>query len=112
MIEIWHNPRCSKSRQTVALVEAQGHKVRIVRYLKDTPSAADIKAVLAKLGISADDLLRKGESIYRELPLQNADEEQIVNAMAAHPILIERPIVINGNRARVGRPPEAVLEIL
>ena len=112
MTEIWHNPRCSKSRQTLALLEDQGIAPKIRRYLQEPPSAAELVAVLAKLGIPADDLLRKGENIYRELPLKDATEDQIINAMAAHPILIERPIVIHGNRARIGRPPEAVLEIL
>lgn len=111
---IYHNPRCSKSRQTLTLLEAQGITPIIIEYLKDTPSAAELKTLLHKLGfISARELMRSKEDAYKELQLKDeTDEDKLIAAMVAHPKLIERPIVVNGDQARLGRPPEAVLEIL
>lgn len=114
MTIIWHNPRCSKSRQALALLQERGITPEIVLYLETPPDAAEIKAILAKLATPARDLLRKGEEEYKKLGLADAtlDEGAIVAAMAAHPKLIERPIVIQGKQAVVARPPEKLLDIL
>ena len=114
MITIYHNPRCSKSRQTLQLLEDRGVKPNVVLYLEDTPDAAILKTLLNKLGIGARDLIRSGEDAYRENNLADPElsDEQLIAAMAAHPKLIQRPIVVNGDRAALGRPPESVLDIL
>ncbi len=111
-IEIWHNPRCSKSRETLQLLEQHNASVRL--YLEDAPSADEIRAVLKKLGICARDLLRSGEDEYKTLNLADSSltEDDLINAMVQAPRLIQRPIVIKGNKAAIGRPPESVLEIL
>ncbi|MBE9398557.1 arsenate reductase (glutaredoxin) [Pontibacterium sp. N1Y112] len=111
---IYHNPRCSKSRQTLALLEERGIEPAIVKYLEETPSAEELKSVLTKLGISARDLLRKKEAEYKEAGLDdtNLNDDQIIAKMIKFPRLIERPIVIKGDAARIGRPPESVLEIV
>lgn len=113
-ISIFHNPRCSKSRGALELLEERGIHPEIVRYLETPPSAAELKALLGKLGIGARQLLRTGEDEYKELDLANPSlsDEQLIQAMVAHPKLIERPIVIVGDKAVIGRPPEKVLEIL
>ncbi|ABC28695.1 arsenate reductase [Hahella chejuensis KCTC 2396] len=113
-LTIWHNPRCSKSRQTLQIIEDSGAEPAIVKYLETPPNAAELKAALSKLGISARDLLRKGEEEYKTLNLANADlsEDALIDAMVAHPKLIERPVVIKGDRAVLGRPPENVNELL
>lgn len=113
-IEIYHNPRCSKSRATLALLQERGVEPAVRLYLEDPPNAAELRAILGKLGIPARELLRKGEEEYRELGLadESLDDSRLIAAMAAHPRLIERPIVIAGKRAAIGRPPESVLEIL
>ena len=113
-VTIYHNPRCSKSRQTLALLEERGIEPEIVEYLKDTPSAEVLANVLKTLGLSACDLMRTGEAVYKDLGLKNADlsEEALIAAMVENPILIERPIVVSGKHAAIGRPPEKVLEIL
>ncbi|BFI96350.1 MAG: arsenate reductase (glutaredoxin) [Rhodanobacter sp.] len=112
MIRIYHNPRCSKSRAALALLE--GRAVEVVHYLDTPPGTAELKRLLKLLGIPARQLLRSGEAIYKELGLADPalDDEALIAAMAAHPILIERPIVIANEQARIGRPPEAVLDIL
>ncbi|WP_438957672.1 arsenate reductase (glutaredoxin) [Porticoccus sp.] len=114
MISIYHNPRCSKSRQTLALLEDRGLAPNIILYLENPPDRKSLKDILGKLGITARQLLRKGEDAYRENNLadQHLTETQLIDAMVANPKLIERPIVINGSRAALGRPPENVLEIL
>lgn len=111
---IYHNPRCSKSRQTLALLEERGIEPAIVKYLEETPSAEELKSVLAKLGISARDLLRKKEAEYKEAGLDDTslNEDQVIAKMIEFPRLIERPIVIKGDAARIARPPESVLEIV
>ncbi len=111
---IFHNPRCSKSRQTLALLEASNVSPSVILYLETPPSSDTLSTIIKKLGISARDLLRKGEDAYKELKLANKDlsEADLVNAMVAHPKLIERPIVIKGDRAVLGRPPENVLDLL
>jgi len=113
-IQIYHNPRCSKSRQTLALLQQQGIEPSVIEYLKDVPSAADIESLLSKLGITARELLRTKEDAYKEHNLSDASlsDADIIRAMVASPKLIERPIVVNGNQARIGRPPEQVLEII
>ena len=114
MVTIYHNPRCSKSRQTLQLLEARGLEPKIVEYLKEPPSAAELKAILKKLGMKPRDLLRQGEARYAELGLAERalSDDALIKLMVENPILIERPIVVSGNKAAVGRPPEKVLEIL
>ena len=114
MLTIYHNPRCSKSRQTLSLLQDQGLEPEIVLYLETAPSAETITLLLKKLGIDARQLLRRGEQEYKDQSLADTDlsEQQLIAAMAKYPKLIERPIVIKGERAAIGRPPEAVLEII
>jgi arsenate reductase len=113
-LTLYHNPRCSKSRGTLELLEARGLTPNIVRYLETPPSAAELQSLLGKLGIGARQLLRTGEDEYKELNLADGSlsEAQLIEAMVAHPRLIERPILIAGNKAVIGRPPEKVLELL
>ncbi|TNC92172.1 arsenate reductase (glutaredoxin) [Thalassolituus sp.] len=113
-ITIYHNPRCSKSRETLALLQEKGTEPTVVEYLKNVPDAEQLRSVLSKLGISARALLRTKEADYKELNLANPalSDDEIIAAMISHPKLIERPIVICGDKARIGRPPEQVLEIL
>ncbi|SLN42253.1 arsenate reductase (glutaredoxin) [Pseudooctadecabacter jejudonensis] len=108
---IWHNPRCSKSRQTLALLQENGIQPAVRLYLKDAPSEAEIVAVRNALGVTADEMMRRGEAVFKELALGTATEAEQIAAMVAHPILIERPIVVHEGRAAIGRPPEAVLGI-
>lgn len=113
-LTLYHNPRCSKSRGALELLEAHGQSPNVVRYLETPPSAAELHALLAKLGIGARELLRSGEDEYKDLGLADSSlsDEQLIAAMAAHPKLIERPILVAGERAIIGRPPEKVLELL
>ena len=110
-IRIYHNPRCSKSRATLALLEERGIEPDIVPYLENPPSVDELRGLLGLLGRTPRDLARRGEEAWRNLKLADADDETILEAMASHPKLIERPIEVNGDRAALGRPPEAVLEI-
>jgi arsenate reductase len=114
MATIYHNPRCSKSRQTLELIKNQNIEPEIVLYLETPLSAQTISSLLEKLGISARQLLRKGEQAYKDQHLADANltEMQLIDAMVKFPKLIERPIVVAGNQAIIGRPPELVLEIL
>lgn len=110
---IWHNPRCSKSRQTLAILEEKGLSPDIRLYQENAPTAAEIRSVLDMLGL--DDpraLMRKGEVDYKEQSLADKSGDALIAAMAATPKLIERPVVINGDKAALGRPPETVLNIL
>ncbi len=113
-VTIYHNPRCSKSRQTLALIEDKGVAPKIVDYLKAPPSVAELKRILEKLGLTARDIVRTGEARYAELGLKDKDikDDELLALMVENPILIERPIVVSGERAAIGRPPEAVLKIL
>jgi len=112
-VTIWHNPRCSKSRQTLALLEEAGTALKVRPYLNDPPNRAELEAALKMLGLRPSELIRSGEKIYRELGLsQDSDDNALISAMLEHPILIERPVVIGNGKAAIGRPPEAVLDIL
>jgi arsenate reductase len=113
-ITIYHNPRCSKSRQTLSLLEDQGVDIEVIEYLQTPPDAKTLHALIKKLGIAAKDLLRKGEEEYKRAGLdkENVTDEEIIQAMLRYPKLIERPIVVNKDKAALGRPPENVLAIL
>ncbi|AMO82953.1 arsenate reductase (glutaredoxin) [Obesumbacterium proteus] len=114
-VTIYHNPRCSKSRETLALIKEQGIEPTIIQYLETPPDAATLKTLLKELGLtSARQLMRHKEDLYKELNLadESLTEEQLIDAMVNNPKLIERPIVVKGKKARIGRPPEQVLEIL
>jgi len=112
-IEIYHNPRCSKSRQTLILLQEQGIEPVIIEYLKTPPSETELDALLTKLGKEPEALMRKGEEEFKEHFKDKAlSRTEAISLMVAHPKVIERPIVVNGDKAAVGRPPESVLEIL
>lgn len=113
-ITIYHNPRCSKSRKTLELLEQYDQKPWVIEYLKTPPDAPTLKALLAKLGISARELLRRNEDEYKLAGLDNPslNEDDIIQAMIKYPKLIERPIVVLGDKAIIGRPPEKVLDLL
>ena len=110
---IYHNPRCSKSRQALGLLEQQGEELEVIKYIETPPDSATLSALLQQLGLSARELMRKGEDTYKELKLDNPDlsEAELVQAMADYPRLIERPIVIRDGKAIIARPPEKVLEL-
>lgn len=114
MVTLYHNPRCSKSRDALNLLREQGHEPEVILYLETPPTAKTLKALLGKLGISARDLLRKGEDAYKELNLADdtLSEAALIKAMVENPKLIERPIAVNGDKAIIGRPPENVKAIL
>ncbi|WP_194098120.1 arsenate reductase (glutaredoxin) [Marivivens aquimaris] len=109
---LWHNPRCSKSRETLALLKDNGFDPSIRLYLETPPDADELRELLTMLGITANDLARKKEKEFKDLNLAAADEATLIDAMIAHPRLIERPILINGSKAAIGRPPENMLAIL
>ncbi len=113
-ISIWHNPRCSKSRDSFNLLEEKGLDAEVVKYLEEVPSVEALKEMLKMLGMtSAQELMRKKEAIYKELNLkEETSEDALIEAMVANPKLIERPIVIRGNKAVIGRPLEKVIELL
>lgn len=113
-VTIWHNPRCSKSRQTLKLLEERGIEPRVVKYLEEPPSRKELDRVLKLLELEPRELMRKKEAPYRDLDLGDAGKSRrdLIAAMVEHPVLIERPVVVKGDRATLGRPPERVLEIL
>ena len=112
-VTIWHNPRCSKSRSALAILEENGITPTEVRYLETPPSKSDIVTVLAALAMEAKDIVRKGEAVYKTLNLSaQSTNEEILNALVENPILIERPIIISGDRAVIGSPPENVTSLL
>lgn len=113
-VTIYHNPRCQKSRETLALLEKRGIEPRVVDYLQHPPTVAELRTLLRQLGLSARELLRHKESEYKQAGLDNPalGDEAILRAMVKHPKLIERPIVVSGKKAALGRPPENVLKIL
>jgi arsenate reductase len=114
MVTLYHNPRCSKSREALNLLREQGQEPEVILYLETPPTATSLKALLAKLGIGARDLLRKGEDAYKELNLadEKLSDAALIKAMVENPKLIERPIAVNGDKAVIGRPPENVLLII
>lgn len=113
MIEYWHNPRCSKSRAGLALLQDRGAEVSVRKYLEDAPGADELRAVLSRLGIPAIEMMRRGEARFKELGLsRETPEEALVQAMAENPILIERPVGITADKAAIGRPPENLLTLL
>lgn len=113
-VTIYHNPRCSKSRQTLQLLRERGVEPDVVDYLKTPPDAATLRTVLSKLGLTARDVLRTGEAAYKDLGLNDParSEDELIAAIIANPILLERPIVVAGGRAVIGRPPENVLTLM
>jgi arsenate reductase len=113
-VRIYHNNRCSKSRATLALLEAQGQVCEVINYLDTPPSSAELTQLLDMLGMGPRDLMRKGEPEYSELGLDDPslDDTTLIAALAKHPRLMERPIVVANGKAALGRPPEAVLAIL
>ncbi|MBV7268041.1 arsenate reductase (glutaredoxin) [Winogradskyella luteola] len=113
MIRIYHNPRCRKSREGLAILEASGKEFEIIKYLDDQLTAEQLREVLSKLNIKPIDLVRKNEAIWKsDYKGKTLSDKQIIDAMVAHPKLIERPIVINKKKAVVGRPPESILNII
>ncbi len=108
---IYHNPRCSKSREALALLVARQIPHRCVEYLKHPPSRATLQKLLRALGLPLREMVRRQESVYAELNLADADDEVVLNALCTHPVLLERPIVVHGARARIGRPPANVLTL-
>ncbi len=113
-ITLYHNPRCSKSRAALALLREHGADVRLVEYLKTPPDEATLKRLAGQLGLPVREMLRSGERIYRELGLDNPAQggDDLLRAVAEHPILLQRPIAVAGERAVIGRPPENVLELI
>lgn len=112
-ITIWHNPRCSKSRNALNLLEEKNIEVKVVKYLDETPSKDELKDILNKLNMTAQELMRKGETIYKELALENeTNEDKLLEAMINNPKLIERPVIIKGDKAVIARPIENLEELL
>jgi arsenate reductase len=113
-ITIWHNPRCSKSRQTLELLQKKGVTPAIREYLKEPPSKAEVEKLIDMVGGDPGELVRDGETEFKALKKKKADmtKADIAKAIAAHPILLQRPIVVSGKKAAIGRPPEAVLPLL
>jgi arsenate reductase len=113
-VTIYHNPRCSKSRQTLALLQDKGIEPEIIEYLSSPPDAGTLRAILGKLGLEPRELMRRKEAPYKDLGLADdgKSRDTLIQAMVDNPILIERPIVLSGGKAAIGRPPEQVLEIL
>ncbi len=113
-VKIFHNPRCSKSRQTLQLLQEKGIEAEVIEYLKTPPSAEELKQILIKLDMSPRDLMRKREADYKTSGMNNTDldDEALIQGMVEYPKLIERPIVLANDKATIGRPPENVLEIL
>lgn len=113
-IQILHNPRCSKSRQTLALLEQNGVTPEVIEYLKTPPTSAELASIVAKLGVSVRDIIRTKEAEYKETGADNAEltDAQVLDILVATPKLIERPIVINDDKAAIGRPPENALAVL
>jgi len=113
-VQIYHNPRCSKSRQTLALLEERGIEPEVIRYLDTPPTVEELTRLLDLLGLEPLELMRRSEAPFKELGLGDGthSREELIAAMVANPVLIERPIVVRGERAALGRPPEAVLDLL
>tara|TARA_R110002051_G_scaffold69741_7_gene125490 strand:- start:1079 stop:1423 length:345 start_codon:yes stop_codon:yes gene_type:complete len=113
MLKIYHNPRCSKSRQGLALLEESGKEFDVVKYLDNTPSYLELAAIIGKLGIKPIELVRKGETIWKEkYKNENFSDKELIELMVQNPKLIERPIVVLDNEAVIGRPPENIKKLL
>ncbi|WP_242928788.1 arsenate reductase (glutaredoxin) [Pontibacter vulgaris] len=113
MLTIYHNKMCSKSRQTLDLLQQTGEQVQVVEYLKQPPTADELKVILAKLNLKPQEVIRKGEKLYKEqFEGKEYSDDEWINIMAANPVLIERPIVVKGDKAVIGRPIENVQAIL
>lgn len=113
LLIIYHNPRCTKSRETLALMEKKKAKPEVVEYLKTPPTATELKSLLKKLGLPVQDIIRKKEPLFIEkFKDKKLSDEKWIAVLTKNPILIERPIVVKGNKAVIGRPPEKVLELL
>lgn len=113
-VTIYHNPRCSKSRAALDLLQEKGVDANVVEYLKTPPTAEELRVVFKKLGLAPRDVMRKGEAVYKELDLGDANrsDDELIDAIVANPILLERPIVVKGDRAEIGRPTENILELI
>lgn len=113
-VTIYHNPRCSKSRQTLALIRDRGIEPEVVEYLKQPPTPGDIKRIIDRLNVTAREIMRSNEAEYKALGLadESLDEAELIEAICEHPKLLQRPIVLRGEQARIGRPPESVEAIL
>jgi len=110
---IWHNPRCSKSREALKLLQEEGIELKVYKYLDESPSKEEIKEILSMLGLKPREIMRTKEAIYKELGLKDVeDDEKLIEAMVEHPRLIERPIVIKDGKATIGRPPQKVIELI
>ncbi|MEP3210302.1 MAG: arsenate reductase (glutaredoxin) [Maribacter sp.] len=113
MLKIYHNPRCRKSREGLAILEQSGKPFEVIKYLEEIPTKEELRSVLSCLDISPENLVRKNEAVWKEnYRGKLLSDEEILDAMILHPKLIERPIVVNGNKAIIGRPPEAIQEVL
>ncbi|WP_242917644.1 arsenate reductase (glutaredoxin) [Pontibacter liquoris] len=113
MIQVYHNNRCSKSREALQLLEEKGQQLQVIDYLKNAPTADELRSLVQKLGIKPEQLLRKNETIFKaQFAGETYTDDEWLQIMAENPILIERPIVVNGDKAVIGRPPENVLAIL
>ncbi|MFA5428044.1 MAG: arsenate reductase (glutaredoxin) [Sulfurimonas sp.] len=112
-ITIWHNPKCSKSSEAMEILKSGGYETSVVKYLVDSPTEMQIREVLKMLGVSARELMRTKEELYTELNLADElDEDKLILAMVKHPKLIERPVIIKGDRAIIGRPSEKIIKFL
>ena len=109
---LYHNPKCSKSRATLDLLRSHGVEPKIIDYLNDPPSEADLEMLRSTLGCTLVEMMRTQEAPYKDLGLDGADDEALIGAIRAYPILLQRPIVVNGQRAAIGRPPENVLSVI
>ena len=113
IFKIYHNPRCGKSRNTLAILNEKGVEVEIVEYLKDSPSKSELESIITKLGVKPLDLIRKGETVFKEeYKGKELSDSEWIEVMVSNPILIERPIVVKNDKAVIGRPPENVLNLL
>ena len=112
-MKIYHNPRCMKSRQTLELIKTAGKEPEIIEYLKNPPSEKELRTIISRLGIEPDELIRKSEPLFKEkYKGKQLSDDEWIKVMVQNPILIERPIVVEGNKAVIGRPPENVFNIL
>jgi arsenate reductase len=113
-MQIYHNPRCRKSRETLTLIQEAGIEPEIIEYLQDPPTAAELDTILKKLKLQPQQIIRTGEDLYKELKLKDRElsRSEAIQILVEHPKLIERPIVVKGNQAILGRPPENVLSLL